>query len=42
MNFVGFKAWKKDFMDETSSKEMKNLSLIIFAFSLGMIGLSIE
>lgn len=29
-------------MDETTSKEMKHLSLIIFAFSLGMIGLSIE
>lgn len=42
MNFVGFKALKKDFMDETSSKEMKNLSLIIFAFSLWMIWLSIE
>ena len=42
MNFVGFTALKKDYMDETSSKEMKNLSLIIFAFSLWMIGLSIE
>ena len=42
LNFVWLKAFKKDFVDEKSSKELKNLSLIIFAFSLGMIGLSIE
>jgi len=42
MNFVWFKVFKKDYMDERASKEMKHLSLIIFAFSLGMIGLSIE
>jgi O-antigen ligase len=42
LNFVWFKAFKDDYMDEKSSKEMKNLSLIIFAFSLWMIGLSIE
>ena len=42
MNFVGFKALKKDYMNDKSSKEVKNLSLIIFAFSLWMIGLSIE
>jgi len=42
MNFVWFKVFKKDYQDERSSKEMKHLSLIIFAFSLWMIGLSIE
>ena len=42
MNFVWFKVFKKDYQDERASKEMKHLSLIIFAFSLGMIGLSIE
>ena len=42
LNFVWLKAFKNDYMDETASKEMKHLSLIIFAFSLGMIGLSIE
>ena len=42
MNFVWFKVFKKDYTDERTSKEMKHLSLIIFAFSLGMIGLSIE
>ena len=42
LNFVWLKAFKKDFVDEKSSKEMKHISLVIFAFSLGMIGLSIE
>ncbi len=42
LNFVWFKALKKDYLDEKTSKEMKNLSLIIFAFSLWMVGLSIE
>ena len=42
MNFVWFKVFKKDYMDERTSKEMKHLSLVIFAFSLWMIGLSIE
>ncbi len=42
LNFVWLKAFKKDFVNEKSSKEMKHLSLVIFAFSLWMIGLSIE
>ena len=42
LNIVGFKAFKQDYMDEKSSKEMKQLSLIIFAFSLWMVWLSIE
>lgn len=42
LNFVWFRTFKLDFKDETKSKEMRHLALIIFAFSLGMIWLSIE
>ena len=42
LNFIGFKVLKANSNDEKISKEMKQLSFIIFAFSLGMIGLSIE
>ena len=42
LNFIWLKAFKKDFSNEKSSKELKHLSLVIFAFSLWMIGLSIE
>lgn len=42
LNFIGFKVFKNDYTDEKSPKELKTLSLIIFAFSLWMIGLSIE
>lgn len=42
LNFIWFRAYRQDYVDKTKSKEMKHLSLIIFAFSLGMIWLSIE
>jgi len=42
LNFVWFKSFKNDYLDERASKEMKHLSLIIFSFSIGMIWLSIE
>ena len=42
LNFIGFKVFKNGYTDEKSPKELKTLSLIIFAFSLWMIGLSIE
>ena len=42
LNFVWFRTFKLDFKDETKSKEMRHLALIVFAFSLWMIWLSIE